>query len=133
MKSASFSERLIQVREAKEFSQKEMVEQLRMKRPSCNYYEHGREMKVFMIVELCAIRECSTGWLIGVEEDGQHLLSESPLPKRLKEVFNALSHKGQRKVVSYAEDLIGNTEYTLVAKKRIEDSSLNIQLKEGAA
>lgn len=133
MSTLNFSERLVAAREAKGLSQKEMAESLGMKQPSYNYYEHGREMKASMIVKVCAILECSPGWLVGAEEEGQHLPPESPLLKRLKEAFNELNNKGQKKVVGYAEDLTGNVEYTLTVKKEAANSEGVSETVEGVA
>lgn len=121
---SGFSERLIQAREAMKLTQADMARKLEMKQQSYCHYEHGREMKASMIVKVCAILECSPGWLIGADDKGEHLPPESPLLKRLKEAFEMLNSKGQKKVVGYAEDLTGNFEYCLRTKKEGEADTL---------
>lgn len=126
-------DRLAIARDAKGLNQKELANMLGMTQQTYNPYEHGREMKASMIVKVCAILECSPGWLVGVEEEGQHLPPESPLLKRLKEAFNELNNKGQKKVVGYAEDLTGNVEYTLTVKKEAANSESSTEAVEGVA
>ncbi len=133
MKNPDFSNRLIQAREAKGLTQADMARELKMTQQSYFHYEHGREMKASMIVKVCAILECSPGWLIGHEEEGQHLPPESPLLKRLKEAFNELNNKGQKKVVGYAEDLTGNVEYCITIKKEAQNSEGPTEAVEGVA
>lgn len=109
--------RLAEARNAKGLTQKQMADEFGLTPQAWANYEYGREMKAGMIKQVCAILECSPSWLLGMAEEGEHLPPESPLLKALKESFEQLNVKGQKKVVGYAEDLTGNVEYTLKIKK----------------
>ncbi len=117
--------RLAEARNAKGLTQKQMADEFGLTPQGWANYEYGREMKTSMIKQVCAILECSPSWLLGITEEGEHLPPESPLLKALKESFEQLNIKGQKKVVGYAEDLTGNVEYTLqVKKEEVQDNRL---------
>ncbi|MBR2838966.1 MAG: helix-turn-helix transcriptional regulator [Kiritimatiellae bacterium] len=108
-------DRLAIARNNKGLSQAALAEKLGMSQQKYHPYEHGREMKSGMIVQVCAILECSPSWLLGVAEEGQQLPPDSPLLMRLKAAFEQLNPTGQTKVVDYAEDLTGNETYAVVS------------------
>lgn len=124
MKHLGTSDRLVLAREAVGMSQADLAKKLGMSQQAYHNYEHGREMKESMIKQVCAILECSPSWLLGMSDEGQQLPPESPLLIALKESFLRLNDKGQKKVIGYAEDLTGNSEYTVRVKSTLQDSEI---------
>ena len=107
--------RLAAARKAKGLTQSQMADMFGLTIQGYQNYEYGQEMKSGMIVQVCAILECSPSWLLGVAEEGQQLPPDSPLLMRLKAAFEQLNPTGQTKVVDYAEDLTGNETYAVVS------------------
>lgn len=107
--------RLAEARKAKGLTQSQMADTFGLTVQGYQNYEYGQEMKSGMIVQVCAILECSPSWLLGVAEEGQQLPPDSPLLMRLKSAFEQLNPTGQTKVVDYAEDLTGNETYAVVS------------------
>lgn len=110
--------RLIEAREAKGLSGAQLASKLGMSQQRYYPYEHEREMKVSMLVKVCAILECSPSWLLGVKESGGFLPPESDLLKSLKREFAKLNQSGQRKAVADVSELSFVPEY----KKRELDA-----------
>ena len=83
-------------------------------------------MKASMIVQVCAVLECSPSWLLGVQEEGQHLPPESELLKALKREFAKLNNRGQQKAVDNTRDLTYVPEY----RKRADSEALDAESGE---
>ena len=123
---AEITARLIEAREAKGLSGAQLARLLGMSQQKYHPYEHEREMKASMIVQVCAVLECSPSWLLGVQEEGPHLPPESELLKALKREFAKLNNRGQQKAVDNTRDLTYLPEY----RKRTDPEVLDAESGE---
>lgn len=108
--------RLATARKAKGYTQSQMAEFFGITQPAYQNYEYGREIRSSMIVQLCELLECSTSWLLGVKDEGEHLDPEDPIMRALHIACDKLNDKGKKKVVTYAEDLSCNPEMVIDVK-----------------
>ena len=111
-KCPEMGERIKCAREAKKLTQQQMADYFGITKQGWQNYEYGREMKSGMIVQVCAILECSPSWLLGIKDEGMHLPPESELLKALKAEFEKLNDKGQKKAVENTHDLTFVPEYS---------------------
>ena len=97
--ASAIRSRLVEARKAKKYTQEDMGDFFDMSKQGWRRYEEKAELKASMIVQVCAILECSPSWLLGVNDDGQHLAPESELLKELKREFAKLNAHGQGEAV----------------------------------
>lgn len=103
--------RLIEARKAKNYTHEQMGSFFGMSKQGWRRYEDTAELKASMIVQVCAVLECSPSWLLGVEDEGRSLPPESELLKSLKREFDKLNARGQRKAVEDTRELSFVPEY----------------------
>lgn len=116
----SVGDRLREARNSKGWSQSDLAERLGMSQQRYNNYEHDRELKSGMIIQICAILECSPNWLLGVKDTGMQLAPDSLLLKQLKDAFAKLNEHGKQEAVKRVTELSVVPEYTIE-----EDASLD--------
>ena len=109
--------RLMKARKAKGLTQKQMADLFGITEQAYQHYEYGRDFKASMLVKLCTILECSPTWLLGMDDDGEHLAPEDPVMVGLRRKYDALNSKGRRKITEYADDLTCNPKYSAVEKR----------------
>jgi len=110
-KDLATGERLAAARNAMGYTQKQMAEMFGISDVAWRNYEKGRELKSGMIIQICAILECSPNWLLGVKDEGMHLPPNSLLLRQLKSAFEELSDEGQREAVKRVQELTKLPEY----------------------
>jgi transcriptional regulator with XRE-family HTH domain len=115
--------RLKMARENKKLSQQDMGDLLKTSYQNYARYEKGADIKSTLLIKFCAILECSPNWLLGIEDEGQHLPPESPLLQELKKAFELLNREGQKQAMTQVSILAGNPAYRISAKIG-EDNSL---------
>jgi len=121
--------RLVEAREAKGLSGAQLARELGMSQQKYHPYEHEREMKASMIVQVCAILECSPSWLLGIQDEGKRLAPESELLKALRREFEKMNEKGQRRAVESVRELSFVPEYQ---KNALQADKADVQ-REGVA
>ena len=78
-------------------------------------------MKSDMLIKLCAVLECSPGWVLETKEDGMVLEPESEILKNLKKKFREMNEEGQRKILDYADDLESTGKYREAQDETLEE------------
>ena len=115
-------ERLKSARDSRGWSQKDMADKLGISQQVYSYYENGRELKTGMILQICAVLECSPNWLLGYHDEGMHLASDSLLLHQLREAFDQLNDTGQQEAVKRVQELTHVPTYTGQVKNGGSDS-----------
>lgn len=110
-RSPEIGQRLANARMARGYTQKQMAEVFGISDVAWRNYEKGRELKSGMIVQICAILECSPNWLLGINDEGMTLSHDDPHLKSLIELWNELSTDGQREALRRVRELSRLPEY----------------------
>ena len=103
--------RLAEARNAKGYTQRQMADIFGISEVAWRNYEKGRELKSGMIVQICAVLECSPNWLLGVNNERMALNPESRLMKQLREAFDELSTEGQKEALKRVQELTHLPQY----------------------
>ncbi|MCL2632328.1 MAG: helix-turn-helix domain-containing protein [Coriobacteriia bacterium] len=104
--------RLRTARESKGLTQLEMGHFLNLTAQGYAKYEKGADVKSHILLQLCAILQCSPSWLLGFKEVGANLPPESKLLQELIEIYEILNKKGHQRLIEYARDLKNHHHYS---------------------
>lgn len=97
--------RLARARKKMGYTQAQMGEMFGISDVAWRNYEKGRELKSDMIIQICAVLECSPNWLLGYHDTGMSLTPDSLLLKQLKAAFDVLNGQGQQEAVKRVQEL----------------------------
>jgi transcriptional regulator with XRE-family HTH domain len=120
--------RLKTAREGKGLTQKDMGQLLGMSAQGYARYEKGSDIRSTLLLQLCAILECSPSWLLGIKDVGSSLPPESELLSQLIELYYCLNKKGQKYLIDFTELLASHPRFnrihalTYSSKKQVSDS-----------
>ena len=120
----SIGERLVKARHLRKMTQQEVATAIGVTLITYQRYETDKHtIKSDVLIKLCAVLECSPGWVLGTKEDGMVLEPESEVLKNLKKKFQEMNEEGQRKVLDYASDLesTGKYQYATIDLEKQEE------------
>lgn len=111
-RNPEMGKRLAQKRIEKGYTQTQMAGMFGISEVSWRKYEKGNEIASGILVQICAVLECSPNWLLGYHDEGMRLAPDSLLLKQLRDAFDQLNETGQQEAVKRVEDLTYNPVYT---------------------
>jgi len=74
-------------------------------------YEKGSDIRSALIILFCEKLECSSSWLLGIEEHGMRLPPESPILRDLRAACELLNKEGQNRLVDHTNDILDTPKY----------------------
>lgn len=118
MKKSTTGTRLVELRERKNVTQKELAEYLGISSPAVVAYEHDRSRPVRYLKELADYFGVTVDYLLCKTDDpmGTHITSEEA---RLLSMYRKLNNEGRTHLLMIAESFSFNPSYTAKEKESV--------------